>query len=532
MTISSTQHLTKNLTGMLAGLRLEEDWIAGVGLFLLGVLSRLPFPGRILYHWDSVNFAFSLQHFDVAADQPQMPGYILYVFLARLVNVMFNDAQLAMVSISIVSSGLAIACLYLLGSAMFNRRVGLLAALLLASSPLFWFYGEIALPHSLDAFVVVITVWLLYRIQQGRVALAIPAAILLSIAGGLRPQTEVFLAPLALYVGSRLGWRRGLAALATLVVANLVWVVPLMWLTGGPSHYLEVIRQFYLAYNTTTSVVSGGGLWGLARNLNKLGMYTLYGWGLALIPATIGAIKTLRKLKVTLPRNVNFWFMLLWILPATAYYTFIHMGQQGLVFVFLPALLLLSSAGLYYLTWPRPLYRQLVTAALVIGNCAIFVLAPTYPLGGDRPKLLTTDTLRQHDTYYLSRIEAIRQNFLPAHTVLLSSEWRFPQYYLPDYALATYDIGARWEVNEGQPSVPNKAWLDGMAMGLSPDRTGSFYVILLDAELTPFNKSVDREARLQLPDGQQLTYMRFSSRERLYLSPQSFGIVSAVTTTQ
>jgi hypothetical protein len=527
---SPAERSSKGTTAILGQLRLKQDMVVSIGLFLLGVLSRLPFSGKILYHWDSINFALSLHRFDVAAAQPHVPGYILYVFLARLANVVVNDAQLALVGISLLSSGLAVAFLYVLGRVMFNRAVGLLAALFLASSPLFWFYGEIALPHSLDGLVMIVAVWLLYRVRQGQVALAVPAAIWLGIAGGLRPQTQVFLGPLALYVGWYLGWRRSLVALGVLVAVDLAWFVPLVGLNGGLFRYLEVTRQFYLAFNTTTSIVNGGGLWGITRNLRKLGMYTLYGWSLAVVPAIVAGVKGLCSLpfsKSTLLRDARFWLMLFWVFPGITYYTFVHMGQQGLVFVFLPALLLLSAAGIYYVTWTRPLYRQLAMAALIVGNCAIFVFAPTYPLGGDRPKLLTADTLRQHDAYYLSRFEAVRHNFSEAHTVLLSSEWRYAEYYLPDYSLVPYEIVARWELGEGLPREEGESWIDVSEMGLTPDSSGFFYVVIFDDNLIPFNQSSERQEWLLLSDGQQLAYMRFTPRERLYLGPRSYGIVPA-----
>ncbi|NJN98099.1 MAG: hypothetical protein HC875_30460 [Anaerolineales bacterium] len=51
---------------VLAQWRLRQDWQIAGGLGLLTLLFRLPFVGQTLYHWDSINFALSLQHFDVA----------------------------------------------------------------------------------------------------------------------------------------------------------------------------------------------------------------------------------------------------------------------------------------------------------------------------------------------------------------------------------------------------------------------------------------------------------------------------------
>ena len=53
--------------------------LACVLLFVITALSRLPFRSSILYPWDSVNYAFGMRRFDVLAEQPQPPGYIVYV---------------------------------------------------------------------------------------------------------------------------------------------------------------------------------------------------------------------------------------------------------------------------------------------------------------------------------------------------------------------------------------------------------------------------------------------------------------------
>jgi hypothetical protein len=230
---------------------------------------------------------------------------------------------------------------------MFDRAVGLTSALFLASSPLFWFYGEVALPHALDAFAVISSVLLLYGAASGEPRLLVPAAFWLGIAGGLRPQTQAFLAPLALYAAACAGWRPALAAAATLIVVDLLWFVPLVQLSGGLDRYLGILAHFRTEFRDTTSVF-GAGLFGLERNGVKLGMYTAYGWSLALLPAALGLAAAWRRLGArrvaALAADRRAWVMALWVAPSAAFYLLIHMGQQGLVFVFLPALCLLSSA--------------------------------------------------------------------------------------------------------------------------------------------------------------------------------------------
>lgn len=529
MIVSSADNPSKNITA--TNIFLKNDVLVMVALFVVGLLSRLPFVGHILYHWDSINFALGLQHFDIAAGQPHVPGYILYVFLGQLVNMLVNDAQFTLVGISVVSSGLAAAALYGLGKTMFSREIGLLAALLLASSPLYWFYSEIALPHSMDALVIVIAIWLLYRIKHGQESLVIPMVIWLGLAGGFRPQSEVFLLPVVVYACWQVSWQRKLWGIIVLGVVNLAWVIPLLWSTGGLSNYLKITSEFYLAFNSTTSIFNGAGLFGLSRNLTKLTLYTLYGWSFALIPVLAVVLLKAKCLTADTIRSAlkdsRFWFLLLWIGPTLTYYIFIHMGQQGLVFVFLPALVLLSARAIYTLIWPQPLYRQAVMVVLVVANVLTFVLAPTYPLNIEQVKLLTVDTLRQHDAYYLTRNQAMQSHFPQTHTIILSSGWRFPQYYLPQYLLAPYGIVARWELGEGTSTRKGEVWVDGTEVGLTPDKDGYFYAILFDTELTAFNQSSDRQEWLELPNGQKLAYLRFTPEERLYIGSSSFGIVPA-----
>jgi hypothetical protein len=535
------------------------DLYIASGLFLVGLVSRILFAGQYLYHWDSINFAFSLERFDVASSQPHIPGYILYVFLGRAVNLFFNDAQTTFVALSIFGSSMAAACLYLLGRDMFTRQVGLAASLFLLSSPLFWFYGEIALPHALDTFVTILAVWLLYRLAKGEAWFDTPAAVVttaawMGIAGGLRPQTQVFLLPLALYVAWRIKWKRSILAFSILFLVNLVWFIPLMVLNGGVSRYFEIFGQFSEAFNTTTSIFASGGMWGLARNLRKLSMYTLYGWGAALIPFLLaGAYLTWKSITqknsdkdhpgiLTLRRDDRLWVLFLWMAPAVAYYIFIHMGQQGLIFVFLPGLLIISAVSLFTLFHESVPYPQAFLGALIAINAYIFLELPTYPLGGQM-KILTVDTIRKFDENNAVILRGIRENFSPENTMIIASWWRFPQYYLDQYPLIHFDVGGKGEFDEGQGTVADETQdalgelglfpdelgyltIDPEMLGLVPDQNGSYYLLLFDQVLYEFNLSQERVEILVLPDGGQLSFIKIMDQEQLYLGPEAFGIVS------
>jgi len=502
-----------------------EDLCIAAGLSVLTLISRMPFRSQILYHWDSVNFAYAMREFDVAKDQPQPPGYIVYVWLCRLVDLLFSDAQETMVWISIVSSALAVAALFFLGRSMFGRRAGLIAALFLATSPLFWFYGEIALPHALDTLLVVVVVWWLYETMKGDHRYLYPAIATAALAGGVRQQTLVFLAPLLLFALRDVGWKRLLTAGVLGALICLAWFVPLTAVSGGLLNYTSVMSAFAHRFQSTTSVLMGAGWRGVGYNVRRLAMYTLYGWNLALVPAVLYATARLRRRQwpETWHRSI---FLLLWIAPSLTFYTAIHMGQQGLIFVFLPAVLLVSGVGLARLMISRPRGLMGSAAALVTLNIAIFCLAPEYPLGPGTQRVLTRATLVNSDRYYQDRFRAVQEYFAPESTAILAANWHHVEYYLPEYARLPIDLEGEQQMGTGRPkNSPQELIATPAQLGLQLDDRGRAAIVLFDPALVDFNDNPSSVQELGLEHGDVLEYSLLRRDQALRIGQSSFGIV-------
>jgi len=513
----------------------RTDLLLAVGLCLLTIATRLPFRSQVLYHWDSANFAFAMRRFDVAAEQPQPPGYIAYVWLCRLVDLFFGDAQSTMVAIAIVGSGLSAAAMYLLGRAMYGRRVGLVGAVLLASSPLFWFYGEIALPHTFDLFLITFAAWLLYVASQGRGPYLLAAAVTLAVAGGVRQQTPVFMGLTVLVAAlgyvARVGWVRGLpwGGLSAVVGGALCagWFFPLMASVGGIDRYREIMGAFSTRFHTTTSLFKGAGWFGLTRNLRKLGMYTLYAWGGAVLPFVGWLALYLRR---GLSRLAWFKasFLVSWVLPSFYFYAIIHMGQQGLVFVYLPVLLLLSAVGLVRLSERRP--RSLIVAAVVLVtiNVSVFCLSPEYPLGKGSFKILSWDTLRNNDAYFSERFRAIRAQFSSRTTVIVASRWRHVQWYLPEYKLLPFTLVSKWELGAGsaQDTGGQTRLLSIDDLGLELDAQGRAAIVLFDGDLDRFNDSATETQYVALPEGKgSLGYLSLHTGDVLRYGAEGLAVL-------
>jgi len=504
--------------------RRQGTWLAA-GLFALTLLSRIPFRSQILYHWDSVNFAYAMREFSVAKEQPQPPGYIVYVWLCRLVDIAVHNAQTTMVFISITASALAVVALFHLGWSMFDRRIGLIAALFLATSPLFWFYGEIALPHSLDTLLVIVSVWWLYETMQGDHRYLCPAVAIMAIAGGVRQQTIVFLAPLLLFALRRVGCRRFLTAWILGAVICLAWFVPLMALNDGLLNYMRTLSAFARRLQSTTSIFMGAGWRRIGRNVLKLTMYTSYGWSIALVPGAIYAASRLwrREWPQRWERPV---FLLLWIAPSLIFYTIVHMGQQGLTFVFLPALLLLSAVGLTRLLAIQPRWLIAAMAILVALNAGIFCLAPEYPLGTGTQRLLTWTTLINSDHYYEDRFTAIRQNFAPESTAILAANWHHIEYYLPEYVRLALNVGRKWGENEGNPiGNPEEVVATPTMLGLQLDSQGQAAIVVFDPHLMAFSESPTSAHELPLKHGGDLEYFVLTEEQTFHYGSHPFGVM-------
>lgn len=494
-------------------------WIALV-VFAVATLSRLPFTSVYLYHWDSVNMAFGIARFDVLNGAPQFPGYIVYIALAQIVNSLFNDAQTTLVLLSIVGSGAAAVLLLCLGRDMFSLTTGLIAALFLIFSPLVWFYSEIALPHTLDMAWVLAVIWLLYRIMTGDTRWLWLAAALLALLGGFRQQDLPFLLPLTLFALWRTGiWRVIQFGLVGLLF-TLLWFVPLIHFSGGLQAYLAGSAAYSGSFFDSTSVLAGAGMAGLRRNLiSKLIPYALYGWGAAALPALYW-FGVLTRHRDGWLADKRAWFLALWIAPALLFYTFIHMGQQGLVLFFLPALMLISAEALRRLFFHSRAALTTAATAIIVISAAIFLLAPTFPLGPSGPKILTHSTLREHDARLDHQIAAIRAQFAPENTLLLASSWRHVQYYLPEYQLVRFTVGAKWENDEGIVTASDYSGqpLTARAAGLSDK--ADWFIVVVDQELEPLST-----APLEYAMGEvRLPYLRLRPHQAFINHGTFFGI--------
>ncbi len=443
----------------------RHDLMFSVGLSLITILSRLPYRTRMLYNWDAVQFALALREYDIAKHQPHPPGYILYVLMGRLLNAWLHDPNAAYVTLAVAFSGLTTFTVYFLARAIYDRGTAMVAATLLAVSPLFWFYGSVGLTYAGEALAASTFAYFAYRALDGQPGRAELAGLWLGLIGGIRQPALIVLFPLWLVTTIR-GPRpaRSLGrGLVLMVAAASTWFVPMIWLTGGLERYLQFCVQLAtsMVEPTTVGATTLEGTLAQAR-------YVLESVVVGLGPLAFAALAIPLYIRRGGWGRAE-WFLLGWTVPPALVYTLVHFGQAGYVLTFLPALVILLArvllvtvsdyARLAGHARTRRLLPVAVVLLIVLVDGSFFVSARPAPrelrpgasgwhwLVSDEAKdwiwSRTAKALQEHEEIVRSFVDSIRGLYDPAETAIVtelgnprSYPWlRHAMFYLPEYPI-------------------------------------------------------------------------------------------------
>jgi hypothetical protein len=236
-------------------------------LAALFLVLHLPFLPSSLEDLDSINFALGIRDFDVANHQPHPPGYPLFIAAAKGVDAVVRSEARALSLLGVLSGALGVLAL----AAFFRRleaasfaqsdsyagpssssgtspgstpdRIALLATLLAATTPLFWFTASRPL-SDLPGLAASLGIQALTLAGPSHLA---QAAFLAGLGGGIRLQVLWLTAPLIVWQvlrtprPDRLGTAGRVVLLATAGV--LIWLVPMALIEGGPSAYWRALSS-------------------------------------------------------------------------------------------------------------------------------------------------------------------------------------------------------------------------------------------------------------------------------------------------
>lgn len=447
------------------GGRLDGRRAGGVAVLLLVafVVLHLPFRSRFLVNWDAVNFALGIETFNLSHHQPHPPGYVGYVGLGRLLSWFTGDANEALTLLSVGAGGVLVAVSYLLGRRILSERFALVGALLVGTSPLVWYYSSVALTYVVGAAVAVGVAWAAHaaHTQTSRPHLY-AAAGLLALLGALRQTDMALLLPVVVVAARPHPWSVRLRAAGLLGGLSAVWLVPLVWSSGGIGRYVELSQQLADLAGGRTFVLSGD-LSGMLQNVGLVVVGVVLGLGVALL-AMIPALRH-RTLGVGRLGADDRRLLAAWVAPPLLVFLLVHTGQFGYVLLILPPLVL-AAASILEETWQdtgeaarRGLLRWSswagagvgaallglnLAAGLLVPDAAVAMLQdggteevidPLVPGGGGVTARTRQFVLADNDAHWRRLVGWVRR-FPPEHTVVLATpnsggSFRHLSYYTP-----------------------------------------------------------------------------------------------------
>jgi 4-amino-4-deoxy-L-arabinose transferase-like glycosyltransferase len=396
------------------------------------VLSRFLFRSHYLYDIDSVNFALALDHFDPTIYQPHPPGYFLYVCLGRLANSIFNDANTALVAISIAASAATGFAVYILTEKWFGRRAALFAGLIFLFSPLSWFHGTVALTYVVEAFFSALVGYLCWRIYSRHSRWVVAASIALGLGAGFRPTSLLMLGPVWLLSLSRLPRKQALVGCAALVVTLLAWFLPMLSQSGGASAYFSSLGALWLMASAKQGPLNSPIILSIARLCVILGILAL-GTGTAAL-ALLKRADGRRD-----PGHEARKFTWVWIGPGILFFTFIFLRfvNSGYLLVLFPPIF--AWLGQWASQWfgasrLRQGWKMAVITTCAAANTAVFLFAPFY---------CSYSAVRRFERKLVEIVAALPQIAAPGDTLIVGFDshflgYRHSAYYLPAYLTVQY----------------------------------------------------------------------------------------------
>jgi hypothetical protein len=420
-------------------------WVLIIALL---VVTRIPVLGTYL-SIDNVNLAFALENFDPRIHQPQPPGYPFFVGFARILNVIFRNAEWTFIVISMMVSGLCLPLAFALGRRMFSAWAGAAAAFLLLLNPVFWFSGIDGPLRPNLALFSLLTAYCCWRCWNGEHRFAMWGALALGVGSGFRPDLIAFLFPLWLvstWVGTK--------SVRTLAVAGgalagivLVWAGALVVAMGGMETFTKIMAE-YAVQQSPESMVFGNPLAAWLKQISRLLVWnglTVFTW--------IWAIPFIfRNPDRTLKGRSHGVFVFLWVVPGLIAQALIHIAAPGHALASVAALCVVGG----YVISLVPA-RDAVLAPILVLNAMLFLGFFSVPIGvvnsaGEVPSLKnallfgTAETsiglLRSVDEMNRATLREL-QELTPADrpsTIVTSDHyadrffmnWRVARYYLPD----------------------------------------------------------------------------------------------------
>ncbi len=320
--------------------------------------------------YDAANHLWGTHEYSIAAGQPHLPGYYLYIAAINGLGALTGSMQSAIILLSVLCTSLATGLFYLFLRKFWPQRVAVAFAILLAVNPVVWVYGIVSDIYAVDLFI---SLAMVLALTSGRWIYLSP--LIFTLALGVRPTSPLLLIPIYLYCWymfsktDRFTWRFMVTAHCVGIGVLAAWVLPMLDSVGGLSAYMDLYRT-----NTPLPRTS------FTKNLIRAGSHHVL-FVLVLFPfiAYFFVRRSSGQPLVSERKRAFILLSLLWLVPAfLSFWLFLYNKGYGLLYM-APLL------GLpLWLNWKSQAALLKVTGvAIVVSLCLFF-----RPIAGPSPEFL------------------------------------------------------------------------------------------------------------------------------------------------
>jgi hypothetical protein len=416
-------------------------------------VSRWPFRSHALFSWDSANFAMALDRIDIAMHRPHPPGYLGYVFAGRILQHVFPDANAALVAWNLIATTLAALVIAQFAFEVADpdrRRVTAIAATaILLTSPLVWFYGEVAEIYPSELLFAALIGFFAARAARGNDGAIYTAAAALTLTAVFKVVTAFLMFPALVFAWTRVSTtarRRAVmmvAAGAAIVIVIFFAVQPNLWTVATK---LTRSSDWIIWFQNT-------GRENLFRALNRNLRNTLTAAVIAIGVVNSVALAVWAVRDRSLPSGLSRWTAWTWALPMLLFCVVLVIAKPGYLLPFVP-LAAIVIGGFYARFGPAVATALIATQAAV--NIAHFLWLSPFPAaltGGEtryRDKAVwqriasdlqpltfpTRATIVQSDRHVQALLTLVENTCPSRRPVILADlapvDWRRVMFYLPD----------------------------------------------------------------------------------------------------
>jgi hypothetical protein len=294
-------------------------------IFFIILLSRLVVAdyGNSFHSVDVGNYILAVFEYDISTDRPHLPGYFLYIYLFKFLNIFLENNNALFVVGQSFFQAISSVFIYKVIKDKFEIRDTLLIILFIFSIPTLYLYGVVSEIYSIDLLIISI---FLFLIEREKINYLLP---FLAIVFGFRQSSGIFLIPSILYL-FHYNFRfrdyklnKLILSFLVFIVLLLIWFLPMIKIIGGFETYFELLRL----QNSYVSQIN------IKNNIVSFLSYSVFYFiPLILLPIFL---EKLGKFKLDYKNNLY----LLLILPQFFFYFFYHYNK-GYALLYIPVIVL------------------------------------------------------------------------------------------------------------------------------------------------------------------------------------------------